>query len=161
MSDGELDVHFQQAIDPWKQSPEAMLLLQLRAEHRQACRHAKACAAEVDVLEHGRRPAAAGLTGPIDRQLSQARREHERAVQAEQLFWGCPVLADATRDARQSLIGHLQAVAIKLLTKIGEPDGPPWEVIHKLIPEELAKRADALLASLQAEIETPYPEVGP
>jgi hypothetical protein len=40
MRDDELTAHFQPAIDYWRQGPEVRRLLQLRAEHRQTCRHA-------------------------------------------------------------------------------------------------------------------------
>jgi hypothetical protein len=60
-------------------------------------------------------------------------------------------LDDATEAARRVLVGYLQAQAVKLLVRIGEPGGPPWEICHRLTPEELAKRADRALADLQPE----------
>jgi hypothetical protein len=41
MSDDDLTDYFAAAVEFWKRGPEARLLLQLRAVHRQACRHRK------------------------------------------------------------------------------------------------------------------------
>jgi hypothetical protein len=127
MSEDELNAHFQPAIDHWRQGHEARRLLQLRAAQRRACKSRVACAAE----------------------------EHGWAERARRLALGAADLGGSLAAARQSLIACLQAASVKLLTRIGEPGGPPWEVCRQLIQEELEKRADAILAALQPEGESP------
>jgi hypothetical protein len=66
-------------------------------------------------------------------------------------------LGEATAAARRTLVGYLQAASVKLLTRIEEPGGPDWEIIHKVTPEALGVRADRALGDLLAEIEKAFP----
>jgi hypothetical protein len=136
MSDDDLTDYFAAAVNSWKTSPEARRLRRLQVVHQQACRAGRYCAAEVYELAQAWRQARVGSVA--------------HACAAD--------LGDALAAARRTLLSFLRAASVKLLTRIGEEGGPPWEIIHRLTPELLGQRADALLASLQAEIETPLPE---
>jgi hypothetical protein len=70
---------------------------------------------------------------------------------AAQVALGTADLGEALAAAKAALIGCLEALAVQLLVRINRPGGLPWDIIYKVIPEELAKRADRALADLQPE----------
>jgi hypothetical protein len=115
MSDDDLTDYFAAAVHSWKTSPEARRLLRLQALHRQACRAGGYCSAAVEEPAHAWRQAKVGSVA--------------HACAAD--------LGDALAAARRTLIHFLQAAAVRLLVRIGEPGGPPWEILHRLTPELL------------------------